>query len=974
MAVKAKEQVTVSWIIDIASTTKYYLLQSSTATPPSKPTANPPGGNWKTAEPAYTSGSTNTLYTVEQTLWTNGKATYSAVCKSSSYEAAKEAWNKAQNAQNTANSANSKIDGLEIGGRNLIRNGDFSSDFSNYWAGENMSSSPGICRDSGMGCNFARIVTGSRIYNNVNNVWNKGQNYTVSYWARKAPSIVAISKYENTGKVSDIITITSVSDTAITLACTKPTAYAFISIDLTKILIPGIRYKLSFDASGKNESISIDEATDDKFTNRTLTSQKEITAVSGRYYRMKIYANVTGNASTEIYTNAYTNIYLRPVNDAQKLTPSRSLVDCGKGSTLTYEWQKYVDSISCTVTAETGTLSFSVTNKAVVFEITKVKLEKGNKATDWTPAPEDTDIKIESYVESEIKKEEDFIKLWAGQTYTTKTDFNSLAGRTGTLETWKNEASQKITKDGIIATVGSYYTKDSDFQSATTRITNAESRISQLNDSIELKVEKDGIISAINQTSENVTISASKINLSGYVSISDLKTSGKTIVNGSNVTTGTISADRIDVKSLFAKTVDATNLHVTGKSTFDGTLNSAGGTFSGTVSVTKKTTVGTSTVQLGVDSNYALKIQPDSGKDPTYFVGYNGCASFDAVSASTLSVTSVIASTVSGDVFKGPALTLKDKGAENGSNIIFNWSGKTGQPTWLWGGDDVSNMYVYNPSNFSVASAAVATHVSIPRVGTDVNANGRPATSRAFWREYNSGCAYLPDANFYHIFTAQSVDENYTTQLALGMTTQKVAYRLRNAGTWGDWREIPLLSKIGDLTVPAGLYPTTGIYDKHGYANTTTNLNYACYVSSNYRIARYASSSKRYKHDIAEIFDATCRPEALYDLPVVTYRYNDGYCPDEPHGEKLHIGFIAEDVDRIYPAGCGYRDGVPENWNIMEVVPGMLKLIQDQHRDIIKQSTRQDAAETRMESLQYQLQQAFMKIEELKKQLKTAWA
>ena len=52
MAVKAKEQVTVSWIIDIASTTKYYLLQSSTATPPSKPTANPPGGNWKTAEPA----------------------------------------------------------------------------------------------------------------------------------------------------------------------------------------------------------------------------------------------------------------------------------------------------------------------------------------------------------------------------------------------------------------------------------------------------------------------------------------------------------------------------------------------------------------------------------------------------------------------------------------------------------------------------------------------------------------------------------------------------------------------------------------------------------------------------------------------------------------------------------------------------------------------------------------------------------
>lgn len=176
------------------------------------------------------------------------------------------------------------------------------------------------------------------------------------------------------------------------------------------------------------------------------------------------------------------------------------------------------------------------------------------------------------------------------------------------------------------------------------------------------------------------------------------------------------------------------------------------------------------------------------------------------------------------------------------------------------------------------------------------------------------------------------------------------------------------------MTIPAGLYPTTGIYDKHGYANTTTNLNYACYVSSNYRIARYASSSKRYKHDIAEIFDATCRPEALYDLPVVTYRYNDGYCPDEPHGEKLHIGFIAEDVDRLFSAGCGYRDGVPENWNIMEIVPGMLKLIQNQRRDIIKQSTRQDAAESRMESLQYQLQQAFTEIATLKSKLKAAQA
>lgn len=120
MAVKAKCEITLYRVVDIEKVTRYYLLQSSTATAPSKPTSNPPGGNWKTTEPSYTSGSTNTLYFVDLTVMTNGSFSYSAVNKSSSYEAAKEAWNKANNAQNTANSANGKIDDLQIGGRNLL--------------------------------------------------------------------------------------------------------------------------------------------------------------------------------------------------------------------------------------------------------------------------------------------------------------------------------------------------------------------------------------------------------------------------------------------------------------------------------------------------------------------------------------------------------------------------------------------------------------------------------------------------------------------------------------------------------------------------------------------------------------------------------------------------------------------------------------------------------------------------------------
>ena len=136
MAVKAKAEITLSRIIDIESVTRYYLLQSSTASWPSKPTANPPGGNWKTTEPSYSSGSTNTLYFVDLTLMTNGSFGYSAVSKSSSYEAAKEAWNKANNAQNTADGAKDLADATNkslssLICNNLIING-YGTEKSNY--------------------------------------------------------------------------------------------------------------------------------------------------------------------------------------------------------------------------------------------------------------------------------------------------------------------------------------------------------------------------------------------------------------------------------------------------------------------------------------------------------------------------------------------------------------------------------------------------------------------------------------------------------------------------------------------------------------------------------------------------------------------------------------------------------------------------------------------------------------------------
>lgn len=73
----------------------------------------------------------------------------------------------------------------------------------------------------------------------------------------------------------------------------------------------------------------------------------------------------------------------------QKIRPSRSTADWGDDITLTTSYDRYTTKIISWDTNAGGTLSFSCTNAVGDITITNVKLEVGNKATDWTPAPED---------------------------------------------------------------------------------------------------------------------------------------------------------------------------------------------------------------------------------------------------------------------------------------------------------------------------------------------------------------------------------------------------------------------------------------------------------------------------------------------------------------------------------------------------------------------------------------------------------
>lgn len=70
----------------------------------------------------------------------------------------------------------------------------------------------------------------------------------------------------------------------------------------------------------------------------------------------------------------------------------------------------------------------------------------------------------------------------------------------------------------------------------------------------------------------------------------------------------------------------------------------------------------------------------------------------------------------------------------DGGVAAFNWSGQSGQPTWLWGGNSQHSYYVYNPSNFRVAYAASAGNAdTLDGVHMDWSTNYTEGNYLAIW-------------------------------------------------------------------------------------------------------------------------------------------------------------------------------------------------------------------------------------------------
>lgn len=135
---------------------------------------------------------------------------------------------------------------------------------------------------------------------------------------------------------------------------------------------------------------------------------------------------------------------------------------------------------------------------------------------------------------------------------------------------------------------------------------------------------------------------------------------------------------------------------------------------------------------------------------------------------------------------------------------------------------------------------------------------------------------------------------------------------------------------IGDKNVNAGK-----IYMYRVYANSSSDGS-TVRIDSDGLLHRGSSSSMRYKEEIKLVRNDELNPEKLYDLNVWQYRYRNGYLvDDDPKHDAVHIGLLAEDVKHHYPIALikdEYNNA--ENWDERYIIPPMLALIQNQHKEI----------------------------------------
>lgn len=237
-------------------------------------------------------------------------------------------------------------------------------------------------------------------------------------------------------------------------------------------------------------------------------------------------------------------------------------------------------------------------------------------------------------------------------------------------------------------------------------------------------VQKKKIISEINQSAEEISIKAEKISLEGLVTANE---NFKVLEDGSiEAKNGKFTGEIYATSGKFEGEIVSSKATITGGSVniaSDGNKLAYIALTSTNVPIGYGDKIGTIATQIGSDG---IACQSEKFRGDFNALGIYLAEGYENEGYFYSSPNGTHASILSADVLSVSG-NLTVSGTING--IRWNWSGQGGQPSWLWGGNDGANMYVYNPSNFSVNYAKSANYansaggISAPIYGYDKNIN-----------------------------------------------------------------------------------------------------------------------------------------------------------------------------------------------------------------------------------------------------------
>ena len=451
-------------------------------------------------------------------------------------------------------------------------------------------------------------------------------------------------------------------------------------------------------------------------------------------------------------------------------------------------------------------------------------------------------------------------------------------------------AAITVTQDRITSEVSRVETKfDNELQMyvTTTQWSTMTETVEGIQTEVGRKVGTDEIISRINQSPESVTIQARKINLQGAVTADCIATGA---VTADKIDSGAITTDKLDAEAVTADKIDVTDLFA---QDIEATGTISGATLVGADAEILRGQIG----DWIIDENGFLRnsdgsviLSPDSSGAP--YISVDG---FEVYPNGVTHAYRIEAY----DGFYLPSGSLPGPGVDAYENVLWSSRGS------VCVGSGNTYMEMYDGDGAGIQAVINGEPIDLEQIVTNMNDI----------EDHEDRIKALEDEE--PTYPKDIKCDTIEADDAVSVYSLTVLHDI-------DCTEIDATGHIngGNIT-GSDLYTKTG----------STAGGSTAVISSSGRVAPSSSSSKRYKIEKGYV-DAD-KAKKLLDLPVIQFQYKDGYIEKGDELEHRIIpGFYAEDVENLIPEAVFHKDGKVENWMERIILPLLLKLVQEQQKEI----------------------------------------